>query len=87
MIVPDPYPVPMAQAEQLFDALDVELTARQREAIGTNRSAVFARVWENTAKVALIKAVSVNPQAPVIRLEDAELARLVVERCVTTMIT
>ena len=52
-----------------------------------NRSAVLARVWENTAKVALIKAVSANPQAPVIRLEDAEWARLVVDRCVTTMIT
>ena len=88
MIVPDPYPVPMApEAEQLFDELDEELTAQQREAIGTNRSAVLARVWENTAKVALIKAVSANPQAPVIRLEDAEWARLVVDRCVTTMIT
>ena len=48
---------------------------------------MLARVWENTAKVALIKAVSANPQAPVIRLEDAEWARLVVDRCVTTMIT
>jgi len=88
MIVPDPYPVPMApEAEQLFDQLDEELTEQQREAIGTNRSAVLARVWENTAKVALIKAVSANPQAPVIRLEDAEWARVVVDRCVTTMIT
>ena len=48
---------------------------------------MLARVWENTAKVALIKAVSANPQAPVIRLEDAEWARTVVDRCVTTMIT
>jgi hypothetical protein len=88
MIVPDPYSVPMAaEAEELFDSLDEELTAQQREAIGTNRSAVLARVWENTAKVALIKAVSANPQAPVIRREDAEWARLVVDRCVTTMIT
>jgi hypothetical protein len=88
MIVPDPYPVPMApEAEQLFDQLDEELTAQLREAVGTNRSAVLARIWENTAKVALIKAVSANPQAPVIRLEDAEWARIVVDRCVTTMIT
>jgi hypothetical protein len=88
MIVPDPYPVSTSPgAEQLFDALDAELTAQQREAIGTNRSAVLARVWENTAKVALIKAVSANPQAPVIRLEDAEWARIVVDRCVTTMIS
>jgi hypothetical protein len=88
MIVPDPYSVPMpAEAEQMFDALDEELTAKQREAIGTNRSAVLARVWENTAKLALIKAVSANPQAPMIRLEDVEWARIVVDRCVTTMIT
>ena len=58
-----------AEAEQLFDALDDDLTTRQREAIGSNRSAVLARVWENTAKVALIKAVSTNPRAPAIRLE------------------
>jgi hypothetical protein len=88
MIVPDPYPVPMApEAEQLFDQLDEELTAQLREAVGTNRSAVLARVWENTAKVALIKAVSANPHAPVIRLEDAEWARIVVDHCVTMMIT
>ena len=50
-------------------------------------SAVLARVWENTAKVALIKAVSASPQAPVIRPEDADWAKLVVDRCVTTLIT
>jgi hypothetical protein len=73
MVVPDPYPVPMLpEAEELFDALDEELTAQQREAVGTSRSAVLARVWENTAKVALIKAISANPQAPVIWLGDAE---------------
>jgi len=87
MIVPDPFPVPMApDAEQLFDHLDQELTTRQRQAVGTDRSAVLARVWENTAKVALIKAVSANPSAPLIRLEDAAWARIVVDRCVTTMI-
>ena len=76
MIVPEPYPVPMApDAEQLFDVLDAELTARQREAIGTNRSAVLARVWENTAKVALIKAVSASPQAPVIRTRGRRLGQ------------
>jgi hypothetical protein len=88
MIVPDPYSVPMAaDTEQLFDALDQDLTAHQRGAIGTDRSAVLARVWENTAKVALIKAVSASPQAPVIRREDADWAKLVVDRCVTTMIS
>jgi hypothetical protein len=87
MIVPDPYTVPMApEAEQLFEELDEQLTAQQRQAIGSNQGAILARVWENTAKVALIRAVSANPPDPVIRLEDAEWARLVVDRCVATML-
>ena len=87
MIAPDPYAVPMTKAAlDVFDQLDEELTVQLRQARNTNRSAILARVWENTAKVALIRAVSANPEAPVIRLEDAEWARLVVDRCVTTMI-
>ena len=31
--------------------------------------------------------MSANPQAPVIQLEDAEWARIVVDRCVTNMLT
>jgi hypothetical protein len=63
------------------------------------RPGIVARIvpalpWSSTAPstsaagtlVALIKAVSANPRAPVIRLEDAEWSRLVVDRCVTTMI-
>ncbi len=61
MIVPDPYPVPGARRREAVRCADQDLTARQREAMGTDRSAVLARVWENTAKVALIKAVSLNP--------------------------
>jgi hypothetical protein len=47
---------------------------------------VLARVWEGTAKVALIKAVSASPQAPLIRQIDVEWARLVVDRCVGTLL-
>lgn len=87
-VVPDPYTVPMApEAQQLFDALDEELTQRQRRAIGSNHGAVLARLWENTAKVALIKAVSADPAHPVIRLEDATWARDVVAHCVATLLT
>jgi hypothetical protein len=86
-IVPDPYVVPLAaEADELLDALDEELTARQRQAVGSSRAAVLARVWEGTAKVALIKAVSASPQAPLIRQIDVEWARLVVERCVGTLL-
>ena len=75
-----------ADASAIFDVLDDEMTARQREAVGTDQSAALARVWENTAKVALIKAVSANPSAPVIRGEDAQWAREVVDHCVATLL-
>ena len=75
-----------ADASGIFDALDDEMTRRQRDAIGTDQSAALARVWENTAKVALIKAVSANPTAPAIRGEDAQWAREVVEHCVATLL-
>lgn len=74
------------EATAIFDALDDEMTRRQRAALGTERSAVLARVWENTAKVALIKAVSANPPDPMIRGVDAQWAREVVEHCTATMI-
>jgi hypothetical protein len=75
-----------AEATAIFDALDDEMTRRQRAAIGTDQSAALARVWENTAKVALIKAVSAAPRAPVIRGVDAQWAREVVDHCVATLL-
>ena len=87
VIKPDPLVVAMdAEATAIFDALDDEMTARQRAAVGSDQSAALARVWENTAKVALIKAVSANPAAPVIRGEDAAWARDVVAHCVATLL-
>ncbi len=87
VIKPDPLVVPMDDAATaIFDALDDEMTARQRAAVGSDQSAALARVWENTAKVALIKAVSANPEAPVIRGEDATWARDLVVHCVATLL-
>jgi len=84
---PAPLTVPMADdALAIFDDLDAEMTQRQRAAAGSEQSAVLARVWENTAKVALIKAVSANPDAPVIRAVDASWARDVVAHCVATLL-
>jgi hypothetical protein len=74
------------EALMMFDALDEEMTARQRAALGADRGAVLARVWENTAKIALIKAVSANPRAPVVRGVDAEWARDLVADCVGTLL-
>jgi Protein of unknown function (DUF3987) len=85
---PEPYPVPMTpDAEQLFEDLDQEITDRQRRSTDRHHGAVLARIWENTAKVALIKAVSADPQRPEIRLEDAQWARDVVACCVDTLLT
>jgi hypothetical protein len=70
----------------VFDDLDLEMTARQRAAVGTEQGAVLARVWENTAKVALIKAVSADPYAPVIREADALWAWALVGHCIGTLL-
>ena len=73
-------------ALKVFDDLDLEMTARQRAAVGTERGAVLARVWENTAKVALIKAVSADPDTPVIHEVDALWAKDLVAHCVGTLL-
>jgi hypothetical protein len=87
VVKPDPQVVAMDDdARAVFDELDAEMTLRQRAAVGTERSAVLARVWENTAKVALIKAVSADPDNPVTRGVDAQWARELVEHCVATLI-
>jgi hypothetical protein len=86
-IVPAPLLVKMdPSALAVFDDLDLEMTARQRAAVGTEQGAVLARVWENTAKVALIKAVSADPYAPVIREPDALWARALVGHCIGTLL-
>ena len=74
------------EALAIFDDLDQEMTRRQRVAVGSEQSAVLARVWENTAKVALVKAVSANPPKPIIRGVDAQWAREVVDYCVATLL-
>lgn len=86
VVKPDPYTVALGpDAAALFRGLDAEMTERQRRAVGSGRDAILARVWENTAKLAMIKAVSAAPEAPVVRLADAEWARAVVAHCVATM--
>jgi hypothetical protein len=87
VVKPDPLVVPMdAEAIALFDLLDEETTARQRAAVGSDQGAILARVWENTAKVALVKAVSANLKGPCIRGVDAAWARDVVAHCVATLL-
>jgi hypothetical protein len=86
-INPTPSTVPMDdEARDVFLQLDRKQTKLLREAAGTEQSAIIARVWENTAKVALIMAVSDNPSAPVIRWHNASMAQAYVELCTKTLI-
>ena len=83
----DPMVVPMSDgARALFTDLADQVIARLREARATPWSPILARVWENAAKVALIRAVSANPSAPVIREVDANWAIAMVRYAVNTLI-
>ncbi|HYN39458.1 MAG TPA: PriCT-2 domain-containing protein, partial [Rhodospirillales bacterium] len=79
---PDPMTVPTSpQARELFRALQCDTTAQLREARGTPYTAILARIAENAAKLALIRAVSFDPAAPVVRDIDAEWAANLVRHC------
>ncbi|MEI7607331.1 MAG: PriCT-2 domain-containing protein [Rhodospirillaceae bacterium] len=61
-------------ATDIFRALSRATTERLRAACGTPYSPIIARIVENATKVALIHAVSLDPEAPLIRAGDAEWA-------------
>src|SRR5262249_39021162 len=76
---PEPAVDPMIVAMQpgakdAFRALGVEITRELREARGTAFTAIPARISENAQKLALVRAVGIDPVAPTISAEDAEWA-------------
>ena len=78
----DPLTVQMdAQARDRFRALGKEITGQLREARGTPFTSILARISENAAKIALVKAVSIDPVSPLIRDADAEWAIAFVRHC------
>ena len=78
----DPLTVPMTpEARALFAAFKRDNTDQLREARGTLYTAILARIAENAWKVAMIRAVSADPAAPVIRALDAEWAIALVRHC------
>jgi hypothetical protein len=86
-IMPAPFTVGMTpEAEQIFMELDKQQTACLRSIDDSAQAAIHARQWENTAKVALILAVSENPQSPLIGEQHAVLAQDYVERCIQTIL-
>ncbi len=61
-------------AREAFGTLGREITKELREARGTAFTAILARIGENAQKLALIRAVGIDPVAPTISGEDAEWA-------------
>ncbi|MFN4204798.1 MAG: PriCT-2 domain-containing protein [Agrobacterium albertimagni] len=71
----NPMVVPMHDAaREAFGALGREITQELREARGTAFTAILARIGENAQKLALIRAVGIDPVAPTISGEDADWA-------------
>ncbi|HVE23107.1 MAG TPA: bifunctional DNA primase/polymerase [Acidocella sp.] len=84
---PEPVTVPMTtEAVAAYEALDDCQLQRQRKSAGTYVTAIAGRLTENATKLALVKAVSRNPRAPVITGADMAWARTLTEHCVDTLL-
>jgi hypothetical protein len=85
-ITPSPYRVPeTAKATAMRQALRRAQLEQQREAAGTYVTAIAARLTENAMKLALIRAVSRAPAAPVIDEGDVSWGREVAQHCMDTL--
>ena len=72
-------------AAQLFIALDRENTKTLRDYAGTKFTSFWAREVELTIKVAMIHALSRDPENPIIREADYTFARAIVMRSIQCM--
>jgi hypothetical protein len=84
---PKPYTVPYADNEASSFAREMrEIQTRQlRQHEGTQMTGIIARMAENAAKIALIKAITDNPKAPAITVADQEWGLMVARRSVDTL--
>src|SRR5262249_48237515 len=62
------------RSKEAFRTLGAEITNELREARGTAFTAILARVAENAQKLALVRAVGFDPEAPAISADDADWA-------------
>ncbi|CAK0757499.1 hypothetical protein CCP2SC5_2390001 [Azospirillaceae bacterium] len=70
-----------AEAKDAFRTLSRTITVQLREARGTPFTSILARIAENAAKVALIRAVSLDPIAPLIGVDDVGWAISLIKNC------
>jgi hypothetical protein len=82
-----PYTVPLtADAHAAMADVRHDATIRLRAHRGTHATALFGRLAENTAKLAMIAALSRNPAQPVTEARDVAWASRLVEHCIATML-
>ena len=82
----EPYTAPeTADAAKALTALRAEELAWKRQAEGTYATALIARFLENAYKLALVRAVSRCPEAPVIGAADVEWGRALARHCIDTL--
>lgn len=82
-----PYTVPLAAAaETAMAAVRREATELLRSNRGTYATAMFGRYAENTAKLAMLAAISRNPSSPVTNVSDVTWAARLVEHCIATLL-
>ena len=71
----DPMTVPMQPgAKEAFRTLGAEITNELREARGTAFTAILARIAENASKLALVRAVGLDPEMPEVTADDVDWA-------------
>ena len=82
-----PYAVPLtAEAEAGMAAVQRDATDLLRVHRGSYATALFGRYAENTAKLAMIAAVSRDPAQPVTQAGDVTWAAQLVEHCIGTLL-
>ncbi len=81
------YTVPLtADADAAMARVRREATDLLRSHRGTYATALFGRFAENTAKLAMIAAISRNPAGPVTEVYDVTWAGQLVEHCIGTLL-
>ena len=84
---PEPFAVPLtAEAGVAMAAVQREASAQLRVHRGTYATALFGRYAENTAKLAMLAAVSRDPAKPVTQEGDVTWAARLVGHCIGTLL-
>jgi hypothetical protein len=85
---PKPYVVAYADDEARFyyRAMQDEQTRMLRDHQGTSQTSIIARLAENAAKIALIRAIAGNPAAPVLTVADLKWGNRVARQSVDSLL-